>query len=1064
MKKTKLSARLLACMLAVVFCAWGGVISCADGSNIDNSPKATYYTVTFVNDDGSVIETQTVEDGKLAQQPNDPTKEDNSTFLGWYDGDTKFSFKTSITADITLTAQWKDPSKTYYIVTFKDDDGGVLQSYEIERGKKVAPESLSSKDGYEFNGWYIEDGDSFDFETPIESNITLVPSWKKVESSGGSSGGNNQVTPGGSDASGTLGKPTVGDVSNEEVKIVQSEGWLNSAYIIFEHIDGVTYKVLIDDKELDAPLIRYYKTYTYHEASESGGQVAWAKKTLSNVVRADALGLAAGSHTMKVCAVGTENEGRYSSSTMTVADHDRSGFAFAPSAATTPGAYKKDGTLKDGAIVLYVTPQTAKTVTYTAKKGTNASKDGTYTGIQDILSETSLKNLTVPIDIRIIGTIRKEDVDSLGSSAEGLQIKTTSKNGVTVEGVGHDAAVYGFGFLIRSAEYTELSNLGVYNFMDDGISVDTNNYYLWIHNNDISYGAVGSDSDQAKGDGSLDFKKSYYSTLSYNHFWDSGKCNLLDASAGSNGSNFLTYHHNWYDHSDSRHPRIRNATAVHVYNNYYDGNAKYGVGVTSGSSAFVEGNYFRDANDPMMSSKQGTDARGSGTFSGEEGGVIKAWNNKFAENNTYNKFQYITNKYDYTNNKELGEYKEEEKTLGTPNDDGSWTIYDVTASPDTIATEPLIAIEDASNIKEGAKRDFYQISKGKTGFYIDVPANVQKVVVTAKCGSSGQSGTANMLSVNGTAVSMNMAADYTDYEVEVSVTKDSTIEIKNAHGSSSMNVKRIKVIAASGWKTIVTSGADLTNIDAYEVDSRKEQVPATVKTKSGSHMYSNFDVELGDTGMGITVAPTNPDKAKEDVIKYAGRHNSDFAYTFNNATDDKDYGVNNALKALVVNYKSGLTAVQGTTQGSGGSSGGNGNTDNKDDGDGDNTGNTGGTGTQITADVTCHFTGKEANPSVEGAFAISGNYSDSKGSATVNGITYNACLKMEGSTSIKFSIEKNMTLTLVFASGESGKKVKVDGTSYTTDSNATVTVSLNAGEHTITKGDSINLFYIALKN
>ncbi|MDE6350091.1 MAG: hypothetical protein K2K67_03695 [Treponemataceae bacterium] len=878
--------------------------------------------------------------------------------------------------------------------------------------------------------------------------------------SGGSGSGNNQVTPGGSDATGVLGEPSIGDVSNAEVEIVQSEGWLNSAYIIFKHINGVNYKVLIDDKELDAPLIRYYETYTYHEASESDGQVTWTQKTLSNVVRADALGLAAGSHTMKVCAVGTENEGKYSSSTMTVIDHDRSGFAFAPSAATTPGAYKKDGTLKDKAIVLYVTPATAKTVTYTAVKGTNASKDATYTGIQDVLSETSLKNLTVPLDIRIIGTIRKEDVDSLASGAEGLQIKTTSKNGVTVEGVGHDAAVYGFGFLIRSAEYTELSNLGVYNFMDDGISVDTNNYYLWIHNNDISYGAVGSDSDQAKGDGSLDFKKSYYSTLSYNHFWDSGKCNLLDASAESNGSNFLTYHHNWYDHSDSRHPRIRNATAVHVYNNYYDGNAKYGVGVTSGSSAFVEGNYFRDANDPMMSSKQGTDARGSGTFSGEEGGVIKAWNNKFAENNTYNKFQYISNKKDWTNNVELGEYEEKTETVGTNNGDGTWTIYSWTYGENFPSF-----ISCAASDKTGK----YQVSSGKVGFTLTVPKNVSKVIVKAKCGSSGQSGTANMLSVNGTAVSMDMAADYKDYEVDVSVSSDTTIEIKNAHSSNSMNVTSIKVIAPTGWETTYSVGADLTDIDAYEVDSRKEQVPATVKTKSGSHTYSNFDVKLGDTGMGVTIAPTTPDQAKKDVIKYAGRHNADFAYTFTNATDDKDYGVNTALKALVVNYKSGLTAVQGTTAGSGNSSSGgdntdSGNTDNKDDGDGDNTGNTGGTGTQITADVTCHFTGKKANPSVEGVFAISGNYSDSKGSATVNGITYNACLKMEGSTSIKFSIEKNMALTLVFASTESNKTVKVDGTSYTTDSNATVTVSLNVGEHTISKGDSINLFYIALKN
>lgn len=90
--------------------------------------------------------------------------------------------------------------------------------------------------------------------------------------------------------------------------------------------------------------------------------------------------------------------------------------------------------------------------------------------------------------------------------------------------------------------------------------------------------------------------------------------------------NYITYHHNWYDHSDSRHPRIRTCS-VHCYNNYFDGNAKYGVGVTMGASAFVENNYFRNCKNPMMSSGQGTDALGEGTFSGETGGIIKAYNN-----------------------------------------------------------------------------------------------------------------------------------------------------------------------------------------------------------------------------------------------------------------------------------------------------------------------------------------------------------------------------------------------------------------------------------------------------
>ena len=65
-----------------------------------------------------------------------------------------------------------------------------------------------------------------------------------------------------------------------------------------------------------------------------------------------------------------------------------------------------------------------------------------------------------------------------------------------------------------------------------------------------------------------------------------------------------------------------------MYNNYYDGNAKYGVGSTMGSSIYIENNYFRNCKYPMLSSNQGTDALGEGTFSGENGGIIKAYGNE----------------------------------------------------------------------------------------------------------------------------------------------------------------------------------------------------------------------------------------------------------------------------------------------------------------------------------------------------------------------------------------------------------------------------------------------------
>lgn len=741
-----------------------------------------------------------------------------------------------------------------------------------------------------------------------------------------SGGGDNVDNPeNGGGGAGTVQTPTAADVSNASVNIVKSEGLFNSAYIIFEQVEGAVYEVLADDVKIDDALIRYYDEYVYHEYDESNS--TWTKKTLTKVCRADALGLKAGSHTLKVCAVGTQNKSEYSSATMTVADKDRSGFAFTGN--SIPGAYASDGTLKSNAIVLYVTGATAKTVTYTQVKGKNATADATYTGLQNVLSEASLKKLSVPLCIRIIGTITKDQMDSLGSSAEGLQIKNTTESGITIEGVGHDASVYGFGFLIRAAKYVELCNLGVYNFMDDGISVDTDNSYLWIHNNDISYGAVGSDSDQAKGDGSLDFKKSTYSTLSYNHFWDSGKCNLLDASASSNGSNYLSYHHNWYDHSDSRHPRIRNATAVHVYNNYYDGNSKYGIGVTSGSSCLAESNYFRNAHDPMMSSLQGTDARGDGTFSKEEGGTIKAYGNVFAEKNANGvKFQFVTNKYDYTNN--------------------------------TDAT-----------------------------------------------------------------------------------------------------------------------GISLSDIDAYEVESRDETVPDTVKTKSGSHTYSNFDTTLGLKGLGLAAAPSDADTAKSYVVKYAGRYQSDFAYNFDNAKDDADYGVNSALKALVVNYENKLTAVQGlASSGSGGSSGG----DSGSSGSGESTGSgtsdpvSGGTTDSGSTDVptgsavVALVVNGAVNPSDSRVTAIgSVNAKESNGAITItyDGIEYTT-MKMESSSKITVKATAGATITVVgslpsgkqscFKLNDSAVKLSAKTTAVTTfEQTFTAT-----GNDVITKGDTASIGVIVI--
>ena len=41
---------------------------------------------------------------------------------------------------------------------------------------------------------------------------------------------------------------------------------------------------------------------------------------------------------------------------------------------------------------------------------------------------------------------------------------------MTIEGIGDDATINGFGFLLRNAGNVEMRNFSIINFMDDGIS------------------------------------------------------------------------------------------------------------------------------------------------------------------------------------------------------------------------------------------------------------------------------------------------------------------------------------------------------------------------------------------------------------------------------------------------------------------------------------------------------------------------------------------------------------------------------------------------------------------
>lgn len=359
-------------------------------------------------------------------------------------------------------------------------------------------------------------------------------------------------------------------------------------------------------------------------------------------IRVDVPGLKSGDYTITIKALDasgtTIDEG--TTATLSVVPQNREGFAFFND--VVPGGYNSDGTPKQDAIIIYVSKNSVNTVTSVVKD--KKGKATSYTGLANILVARSKGYDKTPLIIRVIGTINATDFEGL---KDGNYINFQGGNNtdrlfenVTIEGVGSDATLKGYGICLKRTRGIEIRNLGIMLFGDDAVSLDTDNSNIWIHNNDFYYGSPGHDSDQKKGDGTIDTKyRSTKITISYNHFFDSGKVMGCGGATGEDASLLMTFHHNWFDHTDSRCPRLHYTTA-HIYNNYYDGVATYGIGNTTESNAFVEQNVFRNVNRPMMISGQGTDKYDSttgtyslkGTFSGQDGGMTKAYDNLFLEN------------------------------------------------------------------------------------------------------------------------------------------------------------------------------------------------------------------------------------------------------------------------------------------------------------------------------------------------------------------------------------------------------------------------------------------------
>ena len=341
-----------------------------------------------------------------------------------------------------------------------------------------------------------------------------------------------------------------------------------------------------------------------------------------------------------------------------ISAYDRSGYAHF-NYSDGVGAYNDDGTLKDNAIVVYVSEET--------KNSAITVNGRTYDGLVDLLQNATTSG--TPIAIRVLGQISaatwnpktlsetqdaleenlpdnnrftEEQIISAGintlntttySVLEGLTNRISYSRGefdsryndcsidgaqnVTLEGVGTDAKIFQWGMTWSNSTSIEVRNLTFDDYTEDACSFqgdesepeantesspsDFNTQRVWFHHNTVNQGMnywdVTAEQDKHEGDGGTDLTRVSYVSVAYNHYYNCHKTGLVGGGNSVRGAN-ITFHHNWYEQCGSRLPLGRQAN-MHMYNNYYDGSTSENMSIRAGAFAFIENCYFDNANRPI---------------------------------------------------------------------------------------------------------------------------------------------------------------------------------------------------------------------------------------------------------------------------------------------------------------------------------------------------------------------------------------------------------------------------------------------------------------------------------
>ncbi|HKL73743.1 MAG TPA: InlB B-repeat-containing protein, partial [Clostridia bacterium] len=135
------------------------------------------YTLSFVTNGGSEVDSITKDYGTNVISPVEPTKE-GYTFKGWFiDNNTflnEYTFTTIPSNNVELYAKW---TINNYTISFNANDGSEVDSITQDYGTEVVAPTCQ-KEGYSLDGWYDETlTTKYDFTTMPADDFTLYAKW-----------------------------------------------------------------------------------------------------------------------------------------------------------------------------------------------------------------------------------------------------------------------------------------------------------------------------------------------------------------------------------------------------------------------------------------------------------------------------------------------------------------------------------------------------------------------------------------------------------------------------------------------------------------------------------------------------------------------------------------------------------------------------------------------------------------------------------------------------------------------------------------------------------------------